>query len=306
MKNAVSCLVFICLSYGLAWLLALPLWLGDGLGSPWFLPLAIAMMFTPTAAALIVSSVFEPGTRFLRETGLAIEKGRLGVTVLYSIAGMGLAFLLSLGALPLAAALGLFTFDIENFSAFRALLEAKLPGHVLPPSLPPLGVLVASQMVAMVALSPVNALAAMGEEIGWRGWLLPRLMPLGAPTAIVLTGIIWGCWHAPLILLGYNYGKAPGWISLACMVGMCTSVGILLAWLRVRSRSVWPCALAHGAINAAAGIFVLLGAASRPVDMTQVTLLGWSGWILPVALGTVLFSVFGERKPRVRTAAVPE
>jgi membrane protease YdiL (CAAX protease family) len=288
----------------MAWLLALPLWLGGGLNSSWFLPLAVGIMFTPTAAAVVVSRTFEPGTRFLRETGVAIEKGRLGVTVLYCLMGVGLAFILSLGALALAAALGLFTFDIEHFSAFRALLEAKLPGHILPASLPPLWVLVVSQMVAMLVLSPVNALAAIGEEIGWRGWLLPRLMPLGTAPAIVLTGVIWGCWHAPLILLGYNYGKAPGWIALCCMSGMCISIGIVLAWLRLRSRSVWPCALTHGAVNAAAGLYVLLGTAGKPVDMTQVTLLGWSGWILPVAVGIMLFAVFRERKAPVAMPAL--
>ena len=303
MKNALSCLVFICLACGMAWLLALPLWLGSGLKSPWFLPLAVGIMFTPTGAAVVVSRTFEPGTRFLRETGVAIEKGRSGVTVLYSLVGVGLAFLLSLGALALAAALGFFTFDIEHFSAFRALLEAKLPGHILPTSLPPVWVLVVGQMVAMLVLSPLNALAAMGEEIGWRGWLLPRLMPLGTAPAIVLTGVIWGFWHAPLILLGYNYADAPGWIALGCMSGMCISIGILLAWLRLRSQSVWPCALAHGAVNAAAGLYVLLGTASKPVDMTQVTLLGWSGWILPAALGILLFAIFPARKAPVAAPA---
>jgi membrane protease YdiL (CAAX protease family) len=49
----------------------------------------------------------------------------------------------------------------------------------------------------------INVIPAIGEELGWRGWLLPKRMPLGTVPALVLSGIIWGIWHAPLVLLRY-------------------------------------------------------------------------------------------------------
>lgn len=88
---------------------------------------------------------------------------------------------------------------------------------------------------------------ATGEEIGWRGFLVPalaRTMPLGR-TALV-SGMIWVAWHAPLILCGdYNASANPRWYSMFCFTVMAVSVGLTLAWLRLRSRSVWPAAILH-------------------------------------------------------------
>ena len=59
---------------------------------------------------------------------------------------------------------------------------------------------------ALLAGFTINGLFAFGEEYGWRGWLADELRPLGAFWANVITGVLWGLWHAPLILLGFNYG----------------------------------------------------------------------------------------------------
>ena len=131
---------------------------------------------------------------------------------------------------------------------------------------------------------------------GWRGWLLPKLMPLGAGPAVLISGVIWGLWHAPLILLGYNYPTAPGWLAVLSMCGMCIVVGGVFGWLRIRSGSVWPAALAHGAFNAAAGLSLLVVAAGDIVDPTQATILGWSGWIVPALLVVVLIAT-GRFRP---------
>ena len=289
MKRFLAVLTFVVLACGLAWLVSLPLWLSGGLKNPVFTLIAVAMMFTPAVAAAIAGRLFEPETRFLNAVGVTLPKGSVVSVLIYSLAGIILMLIISLGALVVAGALGLFHFDLKTFSGFQALLDARLNGQPLPPQMPPLGVLVALQIVAIVIFSPVNAVVAVGEEIGWRGWLLPRLMPLGTMPALLISGVVWGLWHAPLLLLGYNYPGAPGWLALTCMSGMCVATGIILSWLRLRSQSVWPAAIGHGAINAAAGLYLLLGTAGDTVDTTQVTLLGWSGWILPVVIGFGLF-----------------
>src|SRR5436305_814196 len=61
---------------------------------------------------------------------------------------------------------------------------------------------------------------AFGEQWGWRGYLLPRLLPLGQWPALLLSGAIWGLWHAPVILLGYNYPQHPI-LGVLVMVGTC-------------------------------------------------------------------------------------
>jgi uncharacterized protein len=92
--------------------------------------------------------------------------------------------------------------------------------------------------------------SGLGEEIGWRGFLFPSLYKLG-PTfaAIVISGIIWGLWHYPAIL-GANYNSGgPVWLALLCFTWMVISGAAIFGWLRIKSRSVWPAAIAHGSHN---------------------------------------------------------
>ena len=295
-KPILAVLTFIAVAYGLAWLIALPLWLEGGLKNPLFLSISIAFMFTPAVAAVIVGKLFEPQVRLVAALRTAPAKGRFGAIILYSLLGIVLALFMTLGGLLVGQAFGVLQLDLLHFSALRELIISKLNGQPLPASMPPLWVLVLVQLVVVVVASPINALAAIGEEIGWRGWLLPRLQPIGLKPAIIVSGVIWGLWHAPLVLLGYNYPGLPAWQALGCMSAMCTAVGIFLAWLRWRSDSVLPCAIAHGAINAGAGFYMILGTAGQTVDVTQATMLGWTGWLLPAAIGVGLFVLFPIRE----------
>ena len=117
---------------------------------------------------------------------------------------------------------------------------------------------------ALVASVTLNAALALGEETGWRGYLLPALLPLGRLPALLLTGLIWAVWHLPLILLGYEYPGAPRGLALLAFVVFCVGAGALLGWFRLRSNSILPAAVAHGAINAWAGVPTLLAAAGAP------------------------------------------
>ena len=114
----------------------------------------------------------------------------------------------------------------------------------------------------------LNAFLALGEEIGWRGFLYPQLKArFGRKKGWVLGGIIWGAWHWPLIwLIGYEYGAAAGnpagylgfpvvGMLLFCVITV--GWGILHDWLYERSGSIWIPSLLHGAINAAATLPLL-------------------------------------------------
>lgn len=221
--------MFVALAFALGWLITLPLWLGDGLASQWFPVVAVALMTTPTLAALIVVLLVERPDR---------RAGSLGIWPLtpirkvlgYGALGIVVTIALVLAALPVGALLGVYPADFVNFSAFRQALQqdgAAAPG-VLPVSV---GVIVASQIASLPVAAVINVLPALGEEIGWRGWLLPKLMPLGPLPALLISGVIWGLWHAPVILLGYNYPDAPGWLALIMMVGMCTVIGAVFVRL---------------------------------------------------------------------------
>jgi len=135
-------------------------------------------------------------------------------------------------------------------------LEEQTPELTGATFLPP-GQLMTLQIVSAMIVGPlINSLFAVGEEVGWRGFLLPRLLPLGQTRAILVSGIIWGAWHIPAIAQGHNYPGRP-LLGIVMMVIFTTLLGFLLAWLYFQTRSPWAPALAHGTVNAAAALPVL-------------------------------------------------
>ena len=157
-----------------------------------------------------------------------------------------------------------------------------------------LGLVVMGQLLAAVTVGPlINTIPSLGEEVGWRGILLPLLCErMSERRAAIVSGIIWGLWHAPIIAMGHNYGMSyPGFpvTGILTMVVACTSIGCLLSWLRLRSGSVWPCSVAHGAINAITNAGVLFSTAGA-------TLYGPSALGLVAGIPTMLLAVYCWRQ----------
>ena len=294
-RSARSVVIFLAIAFGLSWLIALPLWQGDGLASPFFGVVALAMMATPAVAALIVVFFVDRPPSRARALGVWPLKP-VGRLMAYLGLGLVVPIVLILVALPIGAALGVYPADFTTFSALQETFDAQMESLGSAAVEIPIGVLVALQFVNVIIGAFLNIIPAAGEEIGWRGWLLPKLMPLGTVPALLISGVIWGLWHAPLILLGYNYVDAPGWLGLIMMVGMCIVVGGVFGWLRIRSQSVWPAALAHGSFNAAAGFSLVFAAAGEKIDTVHATILGWSGWLVPIVLVAILIAT-GQFRP---------
>lgn len=125
-------------------------------------------------------------------------------------------------------------------------------------TVPPLAVLVPLTIVqGIVAGLTINGLFAFGEEYGWRGVLADELRPLGRFRASLLTGVLWGFWHAPIIVLGHNYGVEWGW-GIFVMVTWTVPLSFILAWARERTGSVLAPSLLHGAFNGVVGLFAIL------------------------------------------------
>jgi len=91
---------------------------------------------------------------------------------------------------------------------------------------------------------------ALGEEIGWRGFLVPELSKVvGFGGVGLISGLMWAAYHFPVLLFGdYNKG-APAWYSLICFTLMVVADSFILAWLTLRSKSLWPAAIFHGSHN---------------------------------------------------------
>jgi membrane protease YdiL (CAAX protease family) len=242
-------ITFLVIAYGGAWLIALPLWRSGGLHNPLFLPLGLAVMATPTIAALVATLGVVRPPHPARSLGLTLRPWRR--TLRY--AAIGFVGVQVLGALAIGVAWAL----------------GVTPVTVAPGAW--------SSLVTMELLGLLVTVAALGEEIGWRGFLLPALRPLGTGKALVLSGLVWGPWHAPLVLLGYNYGTTnPSAVLLMTITTIL--MGVLFGWLRMRSASVFPSSFAHGALNASGG--TLLAAFAPAAVGVAPSVLGWVGWLL--------------------------
>jgi membrane protease YdiL (CAAX protease family) len=96
-----------------------------------------------------------------------------------------------------------------------------------------------------------SGVSATGEEIGWRGLLVPALAQrLGFTGVVLISGLIWALWHYPLILFGTYDSSAPKWVALVCFSIMIVATGAMAAWLRLKTGSVWPAAMLHACHNA--------------------------------------------------------
>lgn len=208
----------------------------------------------------------------------------VGVAVAMIVA-MPLILIVGLGVMALTGAV---TLDLTDFSGFAQALQTGVPAGI---ELPPVQLLVALQLASIPLAAVINAPFAFGEEVGWRGWLLPALRPLGTWPALLVSGAFWGLWHAPLILLGYNFAE-PNPLGVVLMIVACSLFGVILGWSRLRTASVWPAVFAHGAFNASAGVGVLLVAADSPVPSAAIAgPLGAVTWVVfALAIGVLLVS----------------
>lgn len=300
--------IFVAVSFGLAWVVALPIWLTGGphssLLSVLLTPTGMVMMYTPAVATLVVVLLMRvprgERLRFLGMWPLRPAKRVVWFTVAAVFAPLAVVVLI----IAVAAALGLVSLDLVTFSGFQAVLDAQLAGldPALRDAMPPLGLLVAIQLLSIPVGTLINSVFAFGEEIGWRGWLVPALRPLGVWPALLVSGAIWGLWHSPLILLGYNFGYLD-WRGVALMTGGCIAWGVLFGWSRLRSGSVWPAVVGHGALNASAGLILLVSSAESTVDMGVVGPLGFVAWGV-IAAVTVVVALLGHfgREPELAAA----
>jgi membrane protease YdiL (CAAX protease family) len=118
------------------------------------------------------------------------------------------------------------------------------------------------QIIIAILLGPLlNLITCMGEEWGWRGYLLPKMMgKFSIIPVLLINGVIWGLWHAPLTVLGHNYGIGYfgyPYTGILAMILFCIVIGTIFSYLTIKTNSCFPAAFAHGSLNAigSAGIY---------------------------------------------------
>jgi membrane protease YdiL (CAAX protease family) len=136
--------------------------------------------------------------------------------------------------------------------------------------------------------------SALGEEIGWRGFLVPELSKTTSFTATsLISGIVWSLWHYPILIYGdYNAGT-PTWYGLTCFTVMVISISFVFAWMRLKSGSLWTGAILHGSHNLyIQGIFTPL---TRNTGKTS-WFIDEFGCILPLV--AIVFAIYFWSKRR--------
>jgi len=168
-------------------------------------------------------------------------------------------------------------------------LDASKLTKVLSPSFTP----------TFLLLLVFNCFAALGEELGWRGFLVPELSRCMKFTGLsFLSGAIWTAWHFPLIIFGSYHGAGSLWYSIAVFIPSVMGAGLILAWLRLASGSVWVAVLFHGFWNYFIQQFYPLLTVKTPAGEKMLGEFGWFVAMIYVVLA-LGFWRFRDHLPKV-------
>ncbi|KIF07740.1 hypothetical protein PL81_00245, partial [Streptomyces sp. RSD-27] len=124
------------------------------------------------------------------------------------------------------------------------LTVSTLAGWYAPAHLPGPGTIAPLVLSALVSV-PLY----FGEELGWQGYLLPRLLPLGRMRGLLAGGAIWGAWHVPMTALGGSYPGHPALLGIPVAVVTAMLLGTVIAAVRLSTGSVWAAVAAHLSLN---------------------------------------------------------
>ena len=247
------------------------------------LPMAAPLaMFAPALAAILVQRA--SGGRVFGADGLGLRLGQLR----WWFVGI-------FGFATLCAASFAFTalIDPGAFAGADELGDAISRLGGIPDFSTPAARALAALALTILVAPFLNLPLYLGEELGWRGFLTPRLVALCGRPGVLLTGMIWGLWHLPLIMLGHNYGAQP-LLGMIIWVPLCMALAVLLTALRNRGGAIWPAALAHGVLNQLATLLtgtLLVGARFTPlVDGAA----GIAGLLVFGTAASVVYLRYGE------------
>nr|WP_309247908.1 type II CAAX endopeptidase family protein [Paenibacillus tyrfis] len=233
------------------------------------------LMWTPALASLL--------SRLVLREGLADISLRLG-------GRRTLKFIPIVLLLPIAVDLAAY-----GIAWMSGLAQFAAPATYL--NAPPL-VLFVLLLLANATLGTIRGLiGSFGEEVGWRGYMLTRLIDARVPRPVLVSGLVWGAWHLPLMVAGVYYAGPFLLLSILLFMVTVTSFGYVMAYLRLTSGSIWPAVLLHASWNAITqNVFDLFTKGESALLWT-----GESGVFVALALLAVAFMVTRKQWTIIRT-----
>jgi len=276
-------LIFLAICFGISYLAAGIFYLcGKDYQSIWGLLLGIVYMFFPLLSVLLTQKI--TGEKLFSDIGISFRLNKwwwLGWLVIIPV-----PILLSL---PVSALFPGVSISTEG-DALKQTMDT-LQSQGMP--MGPWGVGFVTLLSGFVAGLTVNAVLAFGEESAWRGFLHRLLKGQGFWKECLIIGVIWGVWHAPIILMGHNYPEHPV-AGVFMMVAFCVLLTPLMVFIREKSGSVIMAAIAHGTVNALGGLPIMYLAGYHDL-LSGFT--GLAGFIV-LALADVALLLFRkENKP---------
>ena len=250
---------------------------------PWLI-MAIFFMCTPMISAIITQKlIFHESV--MKPLGVSFRINR------WFIVALLLPTLLAIGATVVSV---LFpgvsiTLDPAEANVFAFFENIRVDQRVTDISFLPVHPFILTLIFGTLAGLTINGIAGFGEELGWRGLLLREFASLGFWKSSWMIGTIWGLWHLPFIVNGYNYPGHP--VAGVFMMTFWTILfSHIIAYVCIRSNSVISAAIMHGAINGTgmAPAIVLKGG-----DSLMIGVIGLAGIIVLVILNLLLIS-FGK------------
>ena len=226
---------------------------GTSTGTIGFTILGTIYMFIPTISVLIVKKLIHK-EKIMTDLLISFKINKwffvawlLMPIIMFSTIGINLIF----PNVAYNSEMTGFLNRLNNIMTPEQIEQMKQSLNVLPVN--PVWLILIQGLIAGVT---VNALAAFGEELGWRGFLLKSFKEMKFFKAAIIIGIIWGIWHAPLILMGHNYPQHPQ-IGVLMMIILCIFLTPLLLYITIKSKSVIAASIMHGTMNATAGISIM-------------------------------------------------
>jgi uncharacterized protein len=247
-KAAIYTVLVLCMAVGAALLIdALGLTPGFGMFALW--------MSSPTVATLIMLLVV---TRegYSREGWKSLGLHRFGLNVWWI--AFGVSLIVTVAATALVWATPLASFKVPEYGIVSTIIDF---------------------FFVLVVFTPTFILA---EEIGMRGYLLPKLLPLGQKRALLLVGLVWGAWHLPLFYLTALFPTGNALIFIPLVMGTIVAASFLFGYFRIYTGSVWPGAIAHAVHNSLVDTLGALTATTYPV-LVNLYLVGDNGILIVVS-----------------------
>lgn len=283
--------IFLSSTFIITWAITFILMVKGGIDNPFYTFALAGCMIVPAISVLITRGITKEGFK-----DLWIKPNLKGHIKYYLIAWLLPVSLIILGSIVY------FLLNPSHFDGNMTFIISNTKDKLLGlgqavPSDNQLRSMLLVQIGISIFIAPIiNFIPALGEELGWRGYLLPKLCEKYKPViAVIISGVIWGIWHAPMIAMGHNYGLGYKFAPIGGIVAMivfCIFVGSIFSYVSLKSKSAIPAAIGHGMLNGFASVGMLFTnvATNNFIGPLPMGIIGGSGFIIAGTVCLVLLS----------------